>query len=202
MASGKFQHETRSSRESTEHGARRRNPCLRDALKHVLQQSQRRREKRFIAGKRREETRRVPGIARRLRCQIGEIRLIPLRSQFQHAGCCCPTPMQQDHGNMCLLERISLKLLSSNQNRLSLMWTRSALLFSHHQFAFYLLERFKSWGSPGRCNGGNTCSISALAGSSQGSTLSWLPRCSTGSLTVKPGGSVAISNRTPPGSRK
>ena len=29
-------------------------------------------------------------------------------------------------------------------NRLSLMWTRSALLFSHHQFPFRLLEPFRS----------------------------------------------------------
>ncbi len=42
---------------------------------------------------------------------------------------------------MCLLERISLKLLSSNQNRLSLVWTSSVLLFSHHQFPLRVERR-------------------------------------------------------------
>src|SRR5262249_49880966 len=50
--------------------------------------------------------------------------------------------------------------------------------------------------------GGNTFSISARCGSRNAGNLSDWPKEATGSSTAKPGMSVAISNRTPPGSRK
>ena len=56
--------------------------------------------------------------------------------------------------------------------------------------------------APGRRTGGNRRSRSARRGSSQGGSLSDVPRRSSCSSTAKPGGSVAISNKIPPGSRK
>src|SRR5919106_57650 len=50
--------------------------------------------------------------------------------------------------------------------------------------------------------GGRILSISDRADSSQGGRHKWLPRSSSFSSKVKPGGSVAISKSTPPGSRK
>src|SRR5262249_30803509 len=50
--------------------------------------------------------------------------------------------------------------------------------------------------------GGSTASISRRRGSRTGGSLSVCPRLATGSSTAKPGWSVAISNRMPPGSRK
>lgn len=49
---------------------------------------------------------------------------------------------------------------------------------------------------------GSVCSIRARWGSSQAGSLSAAPSFSGLSSTVNPGGSVAISNSTPPGSRK
>lgn len=49
---------------------------------------------------------------------------------------------------------------------------------------------------------GRTASISARCGSRPAGSLSAWPRASIGSSTAKPGASVAISNSTPPGSRK
>src|SRR5215212_6541272 len=54
----------------------------------------------------------------------------------------------------------------------------------------------------GRCSGGRTSSSLSRRVSSQGGSLRRSPRCSWSSSTPKPGGSVAISKRTPPGSRK
>src|SRR5262249_25151496 len=56
--------------------------------------------------------------------------------------------------------------------------------------------------APGSRTGGNRRSISARLGSSQGGSLSDVPRRSAVSSTANPGGSVAISNKIPPGSRK
>src|SRR5579863_4680217 len=50
--------------------------------------------------------------------------------------------------------------------------------------------------------GGRTCSILFLFGSSQDGSLSASPSFSGDSSIAKPGGSVANSNNTPPGSRK
>jgi hypothetical protein len=50
--------------------------------------------------------------------------------------------------------------------------------------------------------GGNAASISLLRASRKPGSFSEVPSASTGSSTAKPGMSVAISNRTPPGSRK
>ncbi len=50
--------------------------------------------------------------------------------------------------------------------------------------------------------GGNAASISLLRGSRKPGSFNELPSKSTGSSIAKPGMSVAISNRTPPGSRK
>ena len=55
--------------------------------------------------------------------------------------------------------------------------------------------------SSGQRTGGNRRSISARRGSSQGGSFSAVPRAAGVSSTAKPGGSVAISNSTPPGSR-
>src|SRR5215831_2908101 len=56
--------------------------------------------------------------------------------------------------------------------------------------------------APGSRTGGNRRSMSARLGSSQGGSLSDVPRRSAVSSTANPGGSVAISNKIPPGSRK
>ena len=56
--------------------------------------------------------------------------------------------------------------------------------------------------APGSRTGGNRRSIFARLGSSQGGSLSDVPRRSAASSTANPGGSVAISNKIPPGSRK
>src|SRR5215472_10501726 len=50
--------------------------------------------------------------------------------------------------------------------------------------------------------GGSAASISRRRDSRNAGSLSSRPRRSTGSSTAKPGWSVAISNRIPPGSRK
>ena len=52
------------------------------------------------------------------------------------------------------------------------------------------------------CSGGSAAAICARLGSSQGGSLRLRPSSSNGSSTAKPGASVAISNNTPPGSRK
>src|SRR5262249_61077803 len=54
----------------------------------------------------------------------------------------------------------------------------------------------------GSRTGGNRRSISARLGSSQGGSLSAVPRRSAASSAANPGGSGAISNKNPPGSRK
>ena len=54
----------------------------------------------------------------------------------------------------------------------------------------------------GTRRGGNTSSSRSRCGSSQGGSFRLSPSRSGSSSTVKPGGSVAISKRTPPGSRK
>src|SRR5262249_10166086 len=51
-------------------------------------------------------------------------------------------------------------------------------------------------------SGGSAASISARRTSRNGGSLRSRPSVATGSSTVKPGWSVAISNRMPPGSRK
>src|SRR5216683_4904318 len=56
--------------------------------------------------------------------------------------------------------------------------------------------------SPGRYNGIKVCSSIGLCDSSQGGSFRCVPSCSIGSSTAKPGGSVAISKSTPPGSLK
>jgi hypothetical protein len=53
-----------------------------------------------------------------------------------------------------------------------------------------------------RRTGGSALSILARSGSSQEGSLRWVPSSAGSSSTVNPGGSVAISNRTSPGSRK
>src|SRR5262245_61231977 len=52
------------------------------------------------------------------------------------------------------------------------------------------------------CSGGSAAAICSRLGSSQGGNLRLRPSSSNGSSTAKPGASVAISNSTPPGSRK
>src|SRR5580700_5023845 len=52
------------------------------------------------------------------------------------------------------------------------------------------------------CSSGSTASISLRRASRNGGNFKSWPRVSTGSSTAKPGTSVAISNRIPPGSRK
>src|SRR5580700_1864121 len=52
------------------------------------------------------------------------------------------------------------------------------------------------------CRSGNTASISLRRASRNGGSFRSWPSVSTGSSTAKPGTSVAISNRMPPGSRK
>src|SRR5580700_1169767 len=52
------------------------------------------------------------------------------------------------------------------------------------------------------CNSGSTASISLRRASRNGGSFKSWPSVSTGSSTAKPGTSVAISNRMPPGSRK
>src|SRR5215212_707532 len=54
----------------------------------------------------------------------------------------------------------------------------------------------------GTRSGGRTSSSLSRRVSSQGGSLRCSPRCSWSSSTAKPGGSVAISKSTPPGSRK
>ena len=54
----------------------------------------------------------------------------------------------------------------------------------------------------GTCSGGRTSSSLSRRVSSQGGSLRCVPSSASPSSTAKPGGSVAISNRTPPGSRK
>src|SRR5829696_5741499 len=54
----------------------------------------------------------------------------------------------------------------------------------------------------GTCKGGSTSSSLSRRVSSQGGSLRCVPSSDSSSSTAKPGGSVAISNRTPPGSRK
>lgn len=49
---------------------------------------------------------------------------------------------------------------------------------------------------------GSPASISDRFGSSQGGNLSAVPSSASGSSAVNPGGTVATSKRTPPGSRK
>ena len=51
-------------------------------------------------------------------------------------------------------------------------------------------------------SGGSAAAICSRLGSSQGGNLRLRPSSSSGSSTAKPGTSVAISNNTPPGSRK
>ena len=57
-------------------------------------------------------------------------------------------------------------------------------------------------GMPDRVRRGSLRSRSTRAPSSQGGSINRSPRWSTASSIANPGGSVAISNRTPPGSRK
>jgi hypothetical protein len=57
-------------------------------------------------------------------------------------------------------------------------------------------------GLAGRATGGRTLSICARAFSIHGGRRSLLPSSSIVSSAVNPGGSVAISKRIPPGSRK
>src|ERR1700730_1101875 len=52
------------------------------------------------------------------------------------------------------------------------------------------------------CRSGSTASISLRRASRNGGSFRSWPSVSTGSSTAKPGASVAISNRMPPGSRK
>ena len=54
----------------------------------------------------------------------------------------------------------------------------------------------------GFVTGVRTRSISSRRSSRNGGRISFSPRCSGSSSTPKPGSSVAISNRTPLGSRK
>ena len=54
----------------------------------------------------------------------------------------------------------------------------------------------------GSLTGGRAWTMAALNSSSRGGNTSLVPSSSALSSTVKPGGSVAISNRTPPGSLK
>ncbi|MFC5041609.1 hypothetical protein [Ornithinimicrobium kibberense] len=56
--------------------------------------------------------------------------------------------------------------------------------------------------SCGSAIGATECSMASRLGSSHGGSLSERPSSSRGSSTSKPGVSVAISNSTPPGSRK
>src|SRR5574340_565756 len=64
-----------------------------------------------------------------------------------------------------------------------------------------ILHRWTGCAAAGRRRGGSAAVISVRAGSSQGGNWSLEPRSSGASSTAKPGGSVAISNRMPPGSR-
>src|ERR1700692_1344636 len=52
------------------------------------------------------------------------------------------------------------------------------------------------------CSSGSRASISLRRASRNGGSFKSRPSVSTGSSTAKPGASVAISNRMPPGSRK
>ena len=56
--------------------------------------------------------------------------------------------------------------------------------------------------STSSCSGGRLAAICSRLGSSHGGSLRCRPSSSSGSSTSKPGESVAISNSTPPGSRK
>ena len=57
-------------------------------------------------------------------------------------------------------------------------------------------------GMLGNLTGGRMLWSCGLTGSSHGGSTSLVPSSSNFSSTVKPGGSVAISNKTPPGSLK
>jgi hypothetical protein len=55
---------------------------------------------------------------------------------------------------------------------------------------------------PGKANAGSVSSMRARRGSSHGGSFRWVPSSASDSSRRKPGGSVAISKSTPPGSRK
>jgi hypothetical protein len=79
----------------------------------------------------------------------------------------------------------------SRQPPTSMCWSRS-----------YSVQRLSTPAISGSFSSGSCCSIQERSDSSHGGSFNVWPRPSTVSSLVKPGGSVAISNSTPPGSRK
>lgn len=61
---------------------------------------------------------------------------------------------------------------------------------------------YRAEGTPGSRTGGRERSMRSRRGSSHGGSFRWDPSVSSDSSVVKPGGSVAISKMTPPGSLK
>src|SRR5947209_13881049 len=69
--------------------------------------SQSGREARFIAGKRRQEAMRVPGVASSLRCQIGPTRLVQFYGEVQNTFRARPAAMHHDHGCPGAIQRLT-----------------------------------------------------------------------------------------------
>ena len=131
----------------------------------------------------REERVRVPGVLRRTRCDQRRMLIAPAGGPAP--GCLPLTRRVHAAGSAQTL------LLTEGRPREA----RSAALREDHSAASAV---FSTWSSIF----GSVASTTARRGSSHGGSFSASPRCSTVSSNVKPGGSVAISKSTPPGSRK
>src|SRR6266404_2997558 len=96
--------------------------------------------------------------------------------------------------------------LASERNKITLVSAsavqkqQGSLRTARHEFVNKVEPRFHCLA--GTLMAGRTSSTCERVGSSHGGRRNWLPNSSRLSSNVKPGGSVAISNSTPPGSRK
>src|SRR5262249_5106045 len=130
----------------------------------------------------------IPGEACGLGRQVGDIVAPEFVGQGEDVLGRVAAAVDHHHGGRGLSDRCS-----GADHRLPLVGTGGAPP-SAPAAAFSAAERTSM--------GGRTPWICLREASSHGGSLRVEPRLSTGSSRVKPGGSVAISKSTPPGSRK
>src|SRR5262249_15365633 len=142
---------------------------------------------RLVIYERRKKRMRIPAMPGGLRREIGNFRLCKRVRQRQDTLSGSAAPVQQDHHRFCAREGGARAGYGLPLVQRAPAGIGGALIHDP---------------APGSRTGGNRRSISARLGSSQGGSLSDVPRQSASSSTANPGGSVAISNKIPPGSRK